>query len=160
MEKHEEVMEKALRNMKIADHMLTQTYPLVNDPRLLLTVLENIFLALTNSIGALLYFERLQKRIPPFHDNFESKYNIFKMNIVGKYNINREYVKFIGDIKNMVVAHKKSPVEFARKGVFVICSDSYNMRTLSPTEMKGFIVKTKSFVSDISSIIKQNEGKH
>ena len=64
MEKYEEIRDKAIKNIKIADHMLTQTYPLVKDPRLLLTVLENVFLSLTNAIGALLYFERLYKRVP------------------------------------------------------------------------------------------------
>ena len=157
MEKYEEIRDKAIKNIKIADHMLTQTYPLVKDPRLLLTVLENVFLSLTNAIGALLYFERLYKRVPSFNDTFESKYNTFKMKLVGRYNIDKENVKFIADVKSIIVSHKKSPVEFSRKGVFVMCSEDYRMRALTPEEMKKYVARAKAFVGDINSIIKQNE---
>lgn len=157
MEKYQEVRDRAVKNIKIADHMLTQTYPIVNDPRLLLTVLENVFLSLTNAMGALLHFERLHKRIPPFNDNFDSKFNMFKMRMVEKHKINKENVKFIGDVKSMIVSHKKSPMEFSRKGVFVMCSGDYNMKTLTPNDMRAYITKAKSFVGDITSIIKQNE---
>jgi len=157
MEKYEEIRDKAIKNIKIADHMLTQTYPLVKDPRLLLTVLENVFLSLTNAIGALLYFERLYKRIPSFNDTFESKYNTFKMKLVYRYNIDKENVKFIADVKSIIVSHKKSPVEFSRKGVFVMCSEDYRMRALTPEEMRKYVARAKAFVGDINSIIKQNE---
>ncbi len=158
MERHEELREKAVRNLKIADHMLTQTYPHLNDPRLLLTVLENIFLALTNSMGALLHFERLNKNIPPFHDNFESKYNVFKMEVAGKQGISNEHIKFIGDVKNMVAAHRKSPVEFSRKGAFVMCSEDYSMRKVEPAPMKDYLSKARSFVEDVSSIIDKQKN--
>ena len=153
MDRHEELRDKAIKNLKIADHMLTQTYPHVNDPKLLLTVLENIFLALTNSMGALLHFERQNKSIPPFHENFESKYNLLKMELASRHNISNEHIKFIGDIKNMVIAHKKSPVEFSRKGSYVMCSEDYNMKTLDSSGMRDYISKARSFLSEVEGII-------
>lgn len=160
MEKYEDARDRAARNIKIADHMLTQTYPLVSDPKILVSVIENIFLALTNSMASLLYFEKACKNIPPFHDNFESKYNMFKMKLVDKHNISRDYIKFIEDMRDIVVAHKKSPMEFSRKGSFVICSDSYNLKALAPNEMRVFIAKAKSFNDEINKIIKQGESRN
>ncbi|MBU0535458.1 MAG: hypothetical protein KKE20_00720 [Nanoarchaeota archaeon] len=157
MEKYQEVRDKAIKNIKIADHMLTQTYPMVNDPKLLLTVLENIFLSLTNSMTALLHFERLHKRIPPFSENFESKFNMFKMRLVEKYKIDKEAISFIGDIKSMIVSHKKSSMEFSRKGVFVMCSDDYQMKILTPDDLKKYVAKSKQIINDMNAIIKQNE---
>ncbi|MBD3313233.1 hypothetical protein GF345_02220 [Candidatus Woesearchaeota archaeon] len=159
MEKYQELRDKALKNLKIADHMLTQTYPLVNDPKLLLTVLENLFLALTNSMGSLLHYERLNKRIPPFQDSFESKFNMFKMKLVEKHNIDKEMVYFVGDVKNMIVSHKKSPVEFSRKGVFVMCSEDYKMKVLAPEDLKKNIAKTRQFLDSMNSIISKSEVK-
>src|SRR3989338_261446 len=95
MEKFQESRERARRNIQLADHMLTQTYPLVKDPKLLLAVIENIFLALTNAMASVLYYERLFKRIPPFHDNFESKFYLFKMKTAMKYNIGPDYLKLM-----------------------------------------------------------------
>jgi len=155
MEKFEEARDKAIKNLKIADHMLTQTYPSVKDPKLLLAVMENLFLSLTNAMGAILHYEVIQKRINQFDENFESKYNIFKLKVAPGYKINKDYVKLVGDVKNIVIAHKKSPVEFARKDAFVICDDNYAMRALSANEMKAYVEKTKGFVQEMQNITSQ-----
>ena len=157
MEKYLEAKKKALKNLYIADHILTMTYPLIQDPKLLLAVCENIFLGLTNSIASLLYFERLYKRIPPFHDNFESKYNMFKMRCVERFNISKEYLKFILEIKEIIYENKKSPVTFSKKNKFVICSDNYKLKTLSLEELKQYLEKAKLFIHEICSIIEKNE---
>ncbi|MCP3682530.1 MAG: hypothetical protein GY861_07545, partial [bacterium] len=47
MEKFQEAREKARKNINVADHMFCMTYPLVKDNRLLLAILENIFLGFT-----------------------------------------------------------------------------------------------------------------
>lgn len=158
MEKFQEAREKAIKNIKVADHMLTQTYPLVKDPKLLLAVMENIFLSLTNSIAAILYYERIFKRIPPFMDNFESKFNMFKIKVAGKYNFTPEDLNFILSVKNIIISHKKSPVEFTRKDVFVICNGNYKMQTISFEEIKKYLSKTKEFVRNMTEIVSKNEG--
>ena len=137
--------------------MLTMTYPLVQDPKLLVAVLENIFLGITNVIGSLLYFERMNKRIPPFHNTFESKFNTFKMRCVDRYGINREYLKFISEIMEIIFENRKSPVTFSRKNNFVICTDNYRIKTLTYSEIRGFLEKAKVFIQEICSIIEKNE---
>jgi len=158
MEKFQESREKARRNIMLADHMLTQTYPLIKDPKLLLAVIENIFLALTNSMATVLYYERLFKRIPPFHDNFESKFNLFKMKTAIRYNISQEYLYLMQEVKDIIIEHRKSPVEFTRENKFVICSSTYNMKTISVDQMKKYIQKTKSFLEIAESIVSKNES--
>lgn len=157
MDRVKEARDKAVRNIKIADHMLTQTYPSVKDPKLLLSVLENVFLSLTNAMAAVLHYERLYKRIPPFEENFDSKFNTLKLRVAHRYKINKDYLNLISTIKNTIVSHRKSPVEFSRKDVFVICSDTYDMRTISANEMKSYISKAKGFVQEMQNIISQNE---
>ncbi|MBN2421755.1 hypothetical protein JXB41_00890 [Candidatus Woesearchaeota archaeon] len=157
MERYEEAREKALKCISIADHMLTMTYPLLQDPRLLLASIENIFLGLSNAIGSLLYFDRLYKRIPPFHSNFESKFNMFKMKCVPRYDINREYLRFISNVKELVYENKKSPVTFSRKDKFVICADDYKLKTLSFNELKKNLEKAKLFIHEICLVIEKNE---
>lgn len=158
MDRVRDALDKALKNAKIADHMLTQTYPSVNDPKILVAVLENVFLSLTNAMAALLYYERLYKRIPPFHNTFESKFNIMKFKVAHRYSIDKDYMALISNVKSIIVSHKKSPVEFSRKDTFVICSDRYDLKTISPNEMKGYISKTKDFVQKVEGIISKNEG--
>ncbi len=160
MEKYEELRDIARERIKIADHMLTMTYPMVRDPKLLLAVMENIFLALTNSIGSLLYYERIYKRVPPFQETFVSKFNVFKQKCAKRFNIDQELLLMIGEIKDIILQHKKSPVEFTRNDSFVICSDDYRMKTISLGKMRAYISKSKLFMQNINNIINKNKEEY
>ena len=153
MEKCKTALAEAKHYLKIADHMLIITYPLVKDPKIMVAVIENIFLSFTKAMGAILYYERYNKRIPPFHETFESKFNMFRLKIVNKYKIKKDYVKLIEDIKSIILEHKKSPIEFIRKELFVICSKDYKVSTLSVKSMKTYVSKAKLFIADISNLI-------
>ncbi|MBI1969910.1 hypothetical protein HYS48_04410 [Candidatus Woesearchaeota archaeon] len=156
-----EAKEKALKNIRIADHMLTQTYPLVNDPKLLLSILENVFLSLTNAMAALLHHERMQKKIPPFQENFESKFHMLQSMVASKhrirgYTISPEQLRFIQEIKDAVIAHRKSPMEFVRKDSFIICTDdNYGMKMLSVEAMKQYISKAKQFILEVNKVLEE-----
>jgi len=158
MEEFQLAIETAKKNIRIADHMLIMTFPLVRDPKLLLAVLENIFSALSNAVFSIVYYERLFKRIPLYQDNFESKFNIFRSKIVTKYQINIEYVNLVQEVKEILSEHKKSPVEFSKGDRFVICSESYHVKTIGVPELKKQIAKTKLFILDIERLVSKNAG--
>ena len=157
MEKFQELREKSKKKILLADHILTQTYPLLKDPKLLLSVVENIFLAYTNSIGSLLHYDRLFKRIPHFQDNFDSKFKMFRERCTEKYNIKQEDINTIKEIKYIIVQHRKSPFEFVREDRLVICSDNYNMKTIKVDELKKMMTNAKEFVDKINNITIKNE---
>jgi len=148
-----EFISKAKRNLQIADHLLTQTYPLVKDPSLFLAVLENIYSSLTNSVDSLIFFERENKTIPPFHDSFESKLNLFKLKLMSKHNISQDYLTLLLDVKELLNNHKKSPVEFSRNDTFVICSEKYDINKISVSQIKKFISKSKVFYELVNKIV-------
>jgi len=157
MEKFQEAREKAKKSIKIADHILSVTYPLVKDSKLLLAVVENIFLAYTNAMASVLYYDRLFKRIPPFNDTFESKFNMFKEKCIHSYKLDKNYLEDMQDVKNIITEHKKSPMEFTRKDKFVICSDNYRMRAVSLDQLAAYVNKAKVFIQDIDNIVSKNE---
>ena len=157
MEEFQVLRDKALQKVKVADHMLFMTYPLVKDPKLLLSIVENIFASLDYGISALLQHERLFKRIPPFHDTFPSRFEIFKNKMVPKYDLSQGHLKLIRDIKGIISEHKKSPIEFARKDKFVICSPSYSLKTIDINLVKKYIFETKVFVDNINKIVSEHE---
>ena len=82
---------------------------------------------------------------------------MFQAKIVDKYNINEEYVKFIKEVKDILLQHKKSPVEFVRKDAFVICDNDYKIKTLDVERIKDYLSKTKNFLREINQIITNNE---
>jgi hypothetical protein len=158
MEEFQVLRDKALQKIKVADHMLFMTYPLVKDPKLLLAIIENIFASLDFGMSALLYHERLFKRIPPFHDSFSSRLEIFKSRMIPAYHLNPRYPQLITDVKSIISEHKKSPVEFARKDKFIICSSNYTIKTVDINLVKKYIFETKLFADNINKIVSKNEG--
>ncbi len=157
MEKYQECRHKADRNIKIADHMVSVTYPLVKDAKLLLAILNNIFLSVSNAMSSLLYYERMYKRIPLFQESFDSMFNMFRAKLVDRHKLDRESVKLINELKEILHQHKTSPVEFVRKDRFVICTGNYRMKTITVEEIKKYISKAKNFIHQVNSIVSKND---
>jgi len=158
MEEFQISIEKAKKTIRIADHMLIMTFPMVKDPKLLLAVLENTFSSLVSSMDSLLFYERLFKRVPPFQDSFDSKFNLFRERLVERHNINKEYLNLIQELRDILLAHKQSPVEFSRGDRFVICSSNYRMKTIGIDDLKKYIAKTKLFSVDIERLVSKDAG--
>lgn len=137
----------AHKKFKIADHILTQTYPLVKDPKLLLAVIQNIHDCLLLGVSAILEHERRAKRAPAYSESFESKMITFTQHVVPALRIPREYIRFIHEIREIVKEHRESPVEFIRDRKFVIADNEYHLTKLSTEQLRPVLEKTKSFMS-------------
>jgi hypothetical protein len=157
MEKFQELREHAKKKVFIADHIISQSYPFLKDTKLLLTALENVFLALSNAMGSVLYYERQFKQIPSFHDDFDSKFIAFQSRVVNRYKINKEYVSLIKNIRDILVQHKSSPVVFSRRDKYVICSDNYGIKTISQEDIKKYVSQTREFINLTTMITSKNE---
>ena len=66
-------------------------------------------------------------------------------------------MKIIRDIKDIIVSHKKSPMEFSRNDSLIICNENYNMKTISSNLIRGYIQKAKLFIKNISTIVGKDE---
>ncbi|MCF7865849.1 hypothetical protein K9M18_00235 [Candidatus Woesearchaeota archaeon] len=157
MERFQELREKAKQDIRKADHLLTTTYSLIQEPKILLSVANNLFIALENTMTALLEYERTFKRIPAFSESFDLKFTLYKNKLEPKYNLNKDFSRMLQDLNEIVKAHGKSPIEFSRKDKYVICSDSYEVRTLSQQDLKRMLSKAKVFIELINNITKEND---
>jgi len=83
---------------------------------------------------------------------------MFSSKVVGKYNISAAHISLIQDIRNLIIEHKKSPVEFTRKDNLVICSDNYSIKTVSVDALKNYISKAKLFIDEMSKITAIDES--
>lgn len=157
MERFQEARNKAIKHLRAADHMFHVTYPLIRDSKLLLGVVESIFLCVTNAMAAILWHDQVFKLVPPFHETFESKFLIFTEHCVLRYKINKELVHMIQEVKDVVIKHKKSPVEFRKKDRFIICEEDYNMIAVTDFKIKDYLHKAKVFVALMSEIVSKDE---
>ncbi len=156
MEQFQESNLKAKKHLQTADHILSMTYPLIKDPKILLTVLDNINKSFQCMMDTVLQYDRLYKRIPIYADKFEEKYLIFKQKSGARYNFDPDFLEMAREIKETMQAHKKSPVEFARKNKFVICDDKYQTKTIEETSLKIYIAKAKLYHKIVQNVFKND----
>jgi len=151
--------DKARQNIRVADHMLTMTFPLVKDPKLLLAVLENIYGALENAITCVLAYEYLFKRIPSYGGTFDNKFTTFKQQVVPRYALAPESVRFISIIQELYKEHKESSVEFTRKEAYVMSKEDYKLKTLTEKDLKAHMQTTKTLVHELLQLVSKNDAR-
>ncbi len=156
MEKFQELREKAVRSVKVADHMLTVSYPLLNDPKILVAVANNLLQAVDYGMMSVLEHEKLFKRIMTYPDTIQGRYALFKQRVL-KSNNDKKFV-IVSELLAIVDNHKASLVEFPRQDKFVIANDSYELRTLTVKELKDYLVKVREIVEQLYEMTRKNDG--
>ena len=152
MESFQILKAQSEEKFRIAEHLISTTYPLVREPKLLISVIENIFQSLDLAITSVLEHEKIFQNIPSYNSTFEGKLEIFKRKIKSKYSINEETIKFITEMHNILNEHKKSSVEFTKKEKFVISDNDYNIKTLTADEVKKLMIKAKHIIDGLFKI--------
>ncbi|MFW5746204.1 MAG: hypothetical protein ACOCWQ_01490 [Nanoarchaeota archaeon] len=133
--------QQATRHVRTAEHLLRTTYPLLQDPKLLLGVLHNLYDAQK------LALDHLLSEIghdPHHYASAESKMRILQFQ--SKDCMPASRIRLITDTRQLVERHHGAPVEFRRKGTYVMCSDAYEMTTLSEENLDSILQKTKEMV--------------
>ena len=154
MEKFQELQQKAQQKLKLAEQMLNVTYPLANDSKLLVNLTEQIFLAMNHMMASLLHHERIFQRIPNIPDNFEGKISVFKKSCMERYNISQETIQTLEELRNIILKHQNSPVEFRRRDHYVICEENYHTIIISVKQIKDYLEKSKLFIEEATPIFR------
>ena len=157
MESLKTLRAQAQEKLKVADHLISTTYSLVKEPKLLVSVIENIYQALDLTVTALLEYEKNFKSIPSYEKTFDDKIEIFRRKVATKYDVSSDTIEFIVQLKKTVDEHKKASVEFSKKETFVISDNNYNMTTLKVEDVKKTLTKARHYVDELFKIIKYEE---
>ena len=153
---YKQLSKEANRAFITADHMAYVTYPLVKDIKLIITVLENLYLSLTFGMESILNYERNFRRIPPYPENLTAKIDTFKNKCATRYNIPRNYIVLMEEIKKVLEQHKKSSTVFRRENKLVMMSNDFRMQTLTIDKAKQYVQETKPLIDKINRVIGQN----
>jgi len=146
---------KANRHLQTADHLAYVTYPLLKDTKLMFTVIENVYNAYVCAMDAFLTYERMYKRISYLPDDFDSRFDVFKTKVAQRYNIDRQHILLMDDLKKIIEYRRKSPVEFVKKDKLFICSDTYKMKAVNYDNIKDYVNKSKPFFTRMNRVLKK-----
>ncbi len=147
------LVDKANKALQTADHLTYVTYPLLKETKLVITIIENLYNALEAGMNAFLTYEKLYKRIYNLPDSFESRIDLFKK-VAQRYNINRDIILLIKDLKKITDYRRKSPIEFVRRDKLVICSDSYKTKMINHETVKNYLNKAKPFFIRLNKVFR------
>ena len=137
-----EALDAARKRLAAADHILTQSYPLLQDPKLLLAVLSNLHSAIDAMIEALLEHEAREKRIPLVPTTPDARRSLFRQVL----RLPSDLQRLVSDVHEALRQHEASPVEFARKEAFVICDDQYSITALKPEALRRHVTRAKALL--------------
>ena len=154
MEKFIENLKEAEKIIKINDHMVYVTFPLIQDKNLLLKILLETKIAIAKCINSILQYEYLYKRIKIYKDA-ETNFKVFKEKCAPRYKITNQQTNLIIELFDLVEKHKKSPLEFMRNGKIVILSENLIPKTFTFEKTKEFLELSK----DILKKTKENFNK-
>ncbi len=158
MERFQQELSEGKRKLMTADHLVSITYPLVKDNRLLLTAADNLFGAAKNLMVSLLHYDEAFKRIPHFREEYDSMLYWFRSRCMPYYGLSREYTAATDDLRVLLDEHKASTVEFSRKDGLVICSDSYRIRKITVAQLKSYVGILKRMLVDVEGVVSRYEG--
>jgi len=142
----------AKEQIKIGDHMLYMTYPILKENKLIISIAENIYNAMLYSMDALLMYERMYKRILLYPDKFSVKLEILRK-ISARYNLSGEIIPIMQDLKIFLDERKNSRVEFAKNDKYVLFNQKQELRSLGIEKLKQNLNISKNFIISIEGIL-------
>lgn len=157
-DKYLELVREANKYFDISDHMLTITYPLVNDTKIILTVVDNLYKALINGIDALISHSYYYKKVSGCPSDVEGKIEMFKQ-LAEKSGFNRESFILIKDLKVLVEHRKDSPMEFSRGGSHVLADRNYRLKMINLNKAKSFVQEAKVFIERLNKFFEYNRNQ-
>ncbi len=157
MEEFQKCRDEAKKRLEIADHFLNVTKPLVEDPKLLLSAVQNLYTSFEQGMQSVLEYEHLFKNLSTLPESFEPKYQIFKSEVAPKHGFKEEQVETIKRLREVLGYHEEGPVEFQRGEKFVLCDDDYDMKTVSEEKLKEDVQTAKKFVEKVDKVVSESE---
>ena len=140
----------AEHKLKVADHLLSTTYPIVKDPKLLISVIENLYEAMGEAITAVLEHELVLAHV----HSAEQRLEMFRRKVVSKHSLDAGILDFVNELKQIIDSHKHSKVEFSKKEKFVITDNNYNLQTLTVEQVKPKVAQARKYINSLFNMSK------
>lgn len=120
---------------RAADHVLSVTFPVVQDPKLLLRGLEHLEKATRTTISTVLKREYLFKRIRLTNNGIRNK-EIFFQVCAKNYMVTTEDAALLQEVLELGRRHRASGVEFSQRGKAVILDDDVGSVTIAAPRLQ------------------------
>ncbi|HIJ11012.1 TPA: hypothetical protein HA278_03050 [Candidatus Woesearchaeota archaeon] len=145
---------KAIQQYDAAFHLLKVTYPLIQDPKLLMGIVTNISNSYQAAVEAILAYERQLQLVPAYGTRFIEKWNTFRAKSATRNKVDNVHLDNVERLQEMLQKHKESPVDFSKKGRFVLTGQDYAIQTVGEKELQEFLNHNKAFLAKMDAIVR------
>ena len=146
-------LDKVKKLIKIADHMLYVTYPLIKDNKLIITMADNIVNGMISAMDAVLMYEKLYKRISDYPEDFKGKIILFKGSIANRYKIERDSIVAMEDLKSFLDERKIGSTEFTKNDKYMFFSQKQEVKSLGIDKIKQNLNISKELLRKVNGIL-------
>ena len=150
---HLNFLENAKSELKIADHMLYITIPLLSEKMLINSVIDHLYKSMLNCMLARLEYEKYYKKIFSLPKEEESIIDLF-------FERNREMfekeMELSKNLKEFIQLHdlaKKSRIELKNKNELLVISDTFEMIRVDEAKIKSYCESIKKLLMIIEGEI-------
>lgn len=148
------LLKEAQDKMLQVDHLTFMTYPEVQEPKLLALIVEGTNVIMLNCMDALLYYERMYKRIEPVKKDFNAELMVLRHHCFRKYGIPDSMARVIVEVKSLSEKKKACPIEFRKDDKYVLCRDDFKMDVLNIKNVRGYVNSAKQFLDKVAEVAK------
>jgi hypothetical protein len=142
MDTLQQYIKEAENAVGIAHHLITKTFPLSQDPKILLSILKNIRISHENILLAVLDNPFLRPKISR-SASFIVKFDRFKDLMITKSLLTPSEFVVIQLVEDDWNTHASSDVEFARKQKLIMADNNYQLKQLTPEKITQYISQTQ-----------------
>ena len=142
----EQYKTEAEQKLRAADHLLSTTYALVKEPKLLVSVVEHLVQSIDAAIHAVLIHEQLGIKID---GPLEYKLDLYRRKIASKHGNDAGLIEFAMTLHALVEERKKSMVEFKRKEQWIVSDKDFHLQSFNEQDVKNYVKKTKQYVAQL-----------
>ena len=144
-----EYVECAKQEIRTAEHMATVTYESVNDPKFLLTILRRVESANLLVMKAMLAKEETRENTQKRgrNETYEELFPVWETKYAQE--CNKETLQYLQQTHALLKKHEESPVEFARRGNIVLCTEEYQLDIISIESIKKSIQLAKNLTKRV-----------
>ncbi len=141
-----------------SDYLLSVTYKVVKDEKLLLRVLENINKTLVLLISIILKFEYLHKRIELSND-IKKNLDVFFRKSAVRYGLDENNIDVLKKIIFLNKKHVESGLEFSKRGKVFMLDDDMHSFFLDEEFMKSSLNAVKLLLDSANKIFSSYSRK-
>jgi hypothetical protein len=142
-------LDRAKKELKLADHMLYVTMSVVADEKLFLSIVNHLVNSVVEVVSKYLEREAMYKRIEMLPKGTKARLELFKRRYVSKLGLNRKTVEMLDHLLSANEAKVNAHSKFAKKDKFVIISRNYQVHIIDKASIKRYISLQKELINRI-----------